>query len=111
MRKEIGRSGAGAPSGRSAEPEPSSTVSAVPASVPNARKRRHRNPRDNFVKRRKFATSLKKGTGGINPCFRPSNEASKTDLVEFHREEMALRRAHQRKRQSGFSVVPRKDAA
>jgi hypothetical protein len=36
---------------------------------------------------------LKKGTGGINPCFRPSNEASKADLAEFHAEDLKLRRA------------------
>lgn len=66
--------------------------------------------RDNFIKRRKFATSLKKGTGGINECYRPSNEASKADLAEYHREEMALRRAGQRKRQAGFIAVDRKSA-
>ena len=37
---DYGRSGAGAPSGHSAEPEPSCTVSAVPASVPNAERLR-----------------------------------------------------------------------
>jgi hypothetical protein len=36
MTTDDGRSGAAAPSGYSAEPEPCSTVSAVPASVPNA---------------------------------------------------------------------------
>jgi hypothetical protein len=36
MATEIGRSPADAGSGHSAQPEPSSTVSAVPASVPNA---------------------------------------------------------------------------
>ena len=57
--------------------------------------------RDNFVKRRKVAerlgksTSLKKGTGGINPCYRPAKGASKADLAEYHAENMGLRRAHQ----------------
>jgi hypothetical protein len=37
--EEVGRSGADAPSGHSAEPEPISVVSAVPASVPNAVRR------------------------------------------------------------------------
>lgn len=36
MRKDIGRSGADAPSGQSAKPEPSCTVSAQGATVPNA---------------------------------------------------------------------------
>lgn len=36
MVEEVGRSGASAPSGHSAKPKPCSTVSAVPASVPNA---------------------------------------------------------------------------
>jgi hypothetical protein len=51
--------------------------------------------RDHFVKRRKFPKSLKRGTGGCNPCFKPSNEASKADLVEFHREDLKLRRSRQ----------------
>jgi hypothetical protein len=38
---------------------------------------------------------LKKGTGGINPCFKPSGEASKADLREFHQEDLRLRRSHQ----------------
>jgi len=61
--------------------------------------------RDNFVKRRKFQTSMAKGTGGINDCFRPSAEASKADLVEFHSEEMKLRRSRQRKRERGLTPV------
>ena len=36
---------------------------------------------------------LKKGTGGINPCFKPSNDASKDELREFHKEDLRLRRA------------------
>jgi hypothetical protein len=61
--------------------------------------------RDNFVKRRKVAkrlgvsTSLKRGTGGINECWKPSNEASKADLREFHREDLRLRRHRQLERQ------------
>lgn len=70
--------------------------------------------RDHFVKRRKskkpltFLRSrfwgkrvnpvrepLKKGTGGVNPCWTPSNEASKADLIEFHKEELRLRRHRQ----------------
>jgi hypothetical protein len=66
---------------------------------------------DNFVKRRKFAKSLKKGTGGIDERFRPSDEASKADLAEYHREEMALRRSRQRKRLPGFIAVDRKVSA
>jgi hypothetical protein len=38
---------------------------------------------------------LKKGTGGINPCFRPSAGVSKADLREFHQEDLKLRRSHQ----------------
>lgn len=38
---------------------------------------------------------LKKGSGGINPCWKPSNEASKADLIEFHKEELKLRRRRQ----------------
>lgn len=34
----------------------------------------------------------------VNDCWRPSNEASKADLVEYHREEMKLRKAHRRAR-------------
>lgn len=45
------------------------------------------------VKKREAREPLKKGTGGINPCFKPANEATKADLVEFHREDMKLRRA------------------
>jgi hypothetical protein len=41
---------------------------------------------------------LKKDTGGINPCFRPSAGASKADLREFHKEDLKLRRAAQLKR-------------
>lgn len=52
---------------------------------------------DQFVKRRTFPKSLKRGTGGCNPCFRPSAGASKADLAEFHAEDMKLRRARQRK--------------
>jgi hypothetical protein len=68
---------------------------------------------DNFVKRRKIAerlglvTSLKKGTGGINPCFKPSNEASKADLIEFHQEDLRLRRSHQLARQSNMAWLVR----
>lgn len=64
---------------------------------------------DNFVKRRKHATTLAKGTGGINPCYRPSAGASKADLVEFHREDMRLRRSRQLQRQPGFIAVMSKD--
>jgi hypothetical protein len=32
----------------------------------------------------------------VNDCWKPSNEASKADLREFHREEMKLRKAHRR---------------
>lgn len=69
--------------------------------------------RDDFVKDRKIArrlglnTSLKKGTGGINPCFRPSGEASRADLIEYHREDMRLRRAHQRDRKPNVIAVRR----
>lgn len=88
--------------------EPSQSSLSRPAGFDPGRKKS-----DNFVKRRKSAKPLtflrsrfygkrvnpireplKKGTGGINPCFRPSNEASKADLAEFHREEMGLRKAH-----------------
>lgn len=81
--------------------------------------------RDHFVKRRQstkpltylrsrfygkrvnpIREPLKKGTGGINPCFRPSADASKADLAEYHREEMGLRRAHQRKREATVRLVP-----
>jgi len=74
------------------------------------------NARDNFVKRRKVAerlglkTSLKRDTGGINPCFRPSLEASNADLAEFHAEEMKLRRAGQSKRSRNVDwPAPRKN--
>jgi len=43
---------------------------------------------------------LKKGTGGINPCFRPPAGVSKADLADYHREDMALRRSHQRQREA-----------
>lgn len=42
---------------------------------------------------RKHAKSLAKGTGGCNPCYKPSNEVSKADLKEFHQEDLKLRRA------------------
>jgi hypothetical protein len=51
--------------------------------------------RDNFVKRRKHNKPLAKGTGGINPCFRPAGGASKADLREFHDEDLKLRRSRQ----------------
>jgi hypothetical protein len=46
---------------------------------------------------------LKKGTGGINPCFKPSNEASKADLREFHQEDLRLRRSKQLARTANCS--------
>lgn len=61
--------------------------------------------REQFVKRRKHPKYLERAaerrggrSGGMNSCFRPSAEASKADLAEYHREEMGLRRAHQRER-------------
>lgn len=63
------------------------------------------NKRENYVKRRKHPNYLaavearkRAGRGGVNDCFRPSNEASKADLAEWHKEELALRRSRQRKR-------------
>lgn len=35
--------------------------------------------------------------GAVNQCWKPSNEASKADLAEYHREEMRLRKARRRK--------------
>lgn len=35
---------------------------------------------------------------GLNNCWKPSNEASKADLREYHQEEMRLRRHRQRNR-------------
>lgn len=34
----------------------------------------------------------------VNECWRPSNEASKEDLAEYHREEMRLRKSRRRRR-------------
>jgi hypothetical protein len=34
----------------------------------------------------------------INECWKPSNEASKEDLREYHREEMKLRRSRRSRR-------------
>jgi hypothetical protein len=98
----------GAPSG-SREPSPDGL--GPTGFDPGRKKSRHR-PRDHFVKRRKSARPitfvrnrfygkranpvrepLKNGTGGSNPCFKPSNEASKADLREFHKEDLKLRRA------------------
>lgn len=33
-----------------------------------------------------------RGTGVVNDCWRPSNEASKADLIEFHQENMRSRK-------------------
>lgn len=33
---------------------------------------------------------------GLNDCWRPSNEASKPDLAEFHEEKMGIKRARRR---------------
>lgn len=66
---------------------------------------------DHFVKDRKVArrlglkTSPKKGTGGINDCFTPSNESSKPDLKEFHQEDLKLRRRHQLARQPNVALA------
>lgn len=60
---------------------------------------------DNFVKRRKFPKSLKRGTGGMNPCWRPSSEASKADRVEFHQEDMKLRRSRRRQLKPDFDCI------
>lgn len=70
--------------------------------------------REHFVKRRKHPTYLARvaerkragRSGAGNPCFRPSNEASKADLAEYHREEMGLRRSHQRQRTATVRLVP-----
>ena len=35
----------------------------------------------------------------VNDCFRPSRDASKADLQEYHREEMGLRKARRRQPQ------------
>ena len=32
----------------------------------------------------------------VNECWKPSNEASKADLAEYHREEMRLRKARRK---------------
>jgi hypothetical protein len=36
-----------------------------------------------------------RGTNSVNDCWKPSNEASKADLREYHAEEMKLRRRRQ----------------
>lgn len=69
---------------------------------------------DNFVKLRKVAkrlglkTSLKRGTGGCNPCFCPSIGASMSDLAEFHAEDMKLRRAAQLNRVPNVAAPPKR---
>jgi hypothetical protein len=64
-------------------------------------KRRSKKPLT-FVRNRHYGKRLnpireplKQGTGGINPCFRPSADATKADLREFHKEDLKLRRSHQ----------------
>ena len=47
---------------------------------------------------------LKKGSGGINPCFTPDNSASKPDLIEFHKEDLKLRRRQQLARTPNVAV-------
>jgi hypothetical protein len=98
----LSRTVAGSPAGLSQSP----LSQAKP--LIDYRKKSRRKSRDNYVKRRKHAISLKQGTGGINPCYRPSRGATKADLAEYHAEEMSLRRSHQLKRVTGLTVVRRK---
>jgi hypothetical protein len=51
--------------------------------------------------------------GAINDCWRPSNEASKEDLREWHREDLKLRRRRQLEptSQYRYSITPNKRAA
>lgn len=44
----------------------------------------------------------------LNDCFRPSAEASKADLAEFHAEDMKLRRAKQRALTRNAPMPPRR---
>jgi hypothetical protein len=90
------------PSGRTThERSPSAGSSPSRVSVPNARRGRDGKRGDKFVKRRKVAqklglsTSLRRGTGGINECWKPSAGASKADLAEWHQEDLKLRRHRQ----------------
>jgi hypothetical protein len=54
--------------------------------------------REHFLLRRKGEKTSR--SGGINECWKPSNEASKADLKEFHQEEIRLRCARRRSRLS-----------
>jgi hypothetical protein len=81
---EDGRSGASAPSGYSAEPEPCSTVSAVPVSIPNAAQQI-----DDWARRRQAALversneHIRRGRDLNDPDYRV--------ILGEHRAYMALR--------------------
>lgn len=48
---------------------------------------------EHFLLRRREPTYTGRSRTPVNDCFKPSADASKADLREYHREEMALRRA------------------
>lgn len=106
MAKDHGRIPVGDRAAAASAVEPASRLQH--SQHPLRKKSRHK-PRDHFVKRRKHAVSLKRGAGGINDCWRPSHEATKADLAEYHAEEMKLRRKHQLARKPGFTAVDPKD--
>ena len=51
---------------------------------------------EHWKRQRKDPCYTDKRNTAVNDCFKPSNEASKADLAEYHREEMKLRRARRR---------------
>lgn len=52
--------------------------------------------RKHWKRRRKDKGYTDKRNAAVNDCWKPSNEASKADLAEYHREEVRLRKAKRR---------------
>lgn len=59
---------------------------------------------EHFRMRRLHPKTYKgRGAGGINDCWKPSAGASKADLIEWHKEDLRLRRRRQLTRTVGWS--------
>ena len=58
---------------------------------------------EHFLLRRRDPRYTDKRNTAVNDCFRPSNESSKADLAEYHREEIGIRKARRWARE-GYSA-------
>lgn len=62
--------------------------------------------RDHWLQQRKDPTYEGRRATAVNDCWRPSNEATKADLAEFHAENMGIRRRKQLARERNVRFRP-----